>query len=53
MIKRLRAALATSAARATAHERDIQRQTGHRSTETLRGYIQEGERFRHGPVVTL
>jgi len=49
----LRAGLATSAARAGAHERDIQRQTGHRSTETLRGYIQDGERFRRGPLVKL
>jgi integrase len=42
----LRAGLATAAARAGAGERDIMRQTGHRSVTTVRRYIREGELFR-------
>lgn len=42
----LRAGLATSAAAAGAEERDIQRQTRHRSVVVLRRYIREGELFR-------
>ena len=42
----LRAGLATSAARAGAEERHIMRQTGHRSVQTVRRYIREGELFR-------
>ncbi len=42
----LRAGLATSAAAAGAEERDIQRQTRHRSIVVLRRYIRDGELFR-------
>jgi integrase len=42
----LRAGLATSAAAAGLEERNIQRQTRHRSTTVLRGYIREGAVFR-------
>lgn len=42
----LRAGLATSAAAAGAEERDIQRQTRHRSVTVLRRYIRDGELFR-------
>ena len=42
----LRAGFATSAAAGGASERHIMRQTGHRSLETLRGYIREGSLFR-------
>jgi len=42
----LRAGLATAAARAGAEERHIMRQTGHRSVQTVRRYIREGELFR-------
>lgn len=42
----LRAGLATSAAAAGAEERDIQRQTRHKSVVVLRRYIREGELFR-------
>lgn len=41
----LRAGLATSAAAAGAQERDIMRQTGHRSVQMLRRYIRDGELF--------
>lgn len=43
----LRAGLATSAAAAGLEERNIQRQTRHRSVAVLRGYIREGNVFRH------
>ena len=42
----LRAGLATAAAAAGKAERDIMRQTGHRSVTMLRRYIREGELFR-------
>jgi site-specific recombinase XerD len=42
----LRAGLATSAAAAGVQERDIMRQTGHRSVTMVRRYIREGELFR-------
>lgn len=42
----LRAGLATSAAMAGVSERDIMRQTGHRSVGMVRRYIREGELFR-------
>jgi site-specific recombinase XerD len=42
----LRAGLATSAAAAGVQERDIMRQTGHRSVNMVRRYIREGELFR-------
>ena len=42
----LRAGFATSAAEAGKPERAIMKQTGHRSLETVRGYIREGEIFR-------
>ncbi len=41
----LRAGLATSAAAGGAQERDIMRQTGHRSVQMLRRYIRDGELF--------
>ena len=49
----LRAGFATSAARAGAHERDIARQTGHRSMAILRGYIRAGSLFQHNPSADL
>ncbi|MBA3532150.1 MAG: tyrosine-type recombinase/integrase [Ardenticatenales bacterium] len=42
----LRAGLATSAAAAGASERDIMRQTGHKSEAMVRRYIREGNLFR-------
>lgn len=42
----LRAGLATAAAAGGAQERDIMRQTGHRSVQMLRRYIRDGELFR-------
>jgi len=42
----LRAGLATAAAAAGAQERDIMRQTGHRSVQMVRRYIRDGELFR-------
>lgn len=42
----LRAGLCTSAAAAGVGEREIMRQTGHRSLTVLRGYIREGTLFR-------
>jgi integrase len=44
----LRAGMATSAAAGGATERDIMRQTRHRSVETARRYIREGELFHRG-----
>lgn len=41
----LRAGLVTAAAQAGANERDIMRQTGHRSERTLRKYIREANLF--------
>jgi hypothetical protein len=43
----LRAGLAAAAARAGIEERDIMRQTGHRSERTIRNYIREGQLFRN------
>jgi integrase len=43
----LRAGLATAAARAGVEERDIMRQTGHRSERMVRKYIREGQLFRN------
>lgn len=43
----LRAGLATSAAMAGAQERDIMKQTGHRSVQMVRRYIRDGEIFRN------
>jgi len=42
----LRAGLVTSAAMADVSENIIMRQTGHRSSETLRSYIREGDLFQ-------
>ena len=42
----LRTGLTTSAAAAGVQERDIMRQTGHRSVNMVRRYIREGELFR-------
>jgi site-specific recombinase XerD len=49
----LRAGLATSAALAGAAERDIMRQTGHRSLTVLRGYIRDGQLFRSNASALL
>lgn len=46
----LRAGLATSAAMNGAQERDIARQTGHRSMAVLRRYIRDGELYGSGNV---
>ena len=43
----LRAGLATSAAMAGAEERDIMRQTRHRSVVVARRYIRDGSLFRN------
>lgn len=42
----LRAGLATSAAAAGAQERDIMKQTGHKSVQMVRRYIRDGELFK-------
>jgi len=42
-----RAGLATAAARVGVEERDIMRQTGHRSERMVRKYIHEGQLFRN------
>jgi integrase len=42
----LRAGLATSAAAAGVEERDIMRQTGHRSVAIMRCYVRDGQLFR-------
>lgn len=49
----LRAGLATSAAAAGVNERDIMRQTGHRSVEVLRKYIREGSLFRGNAAAAI
>ncbi len=49
----LRAGFATAAASAGVHERDIQRQTGHKSTTVLRRYIRAGEIWRDNAAGAL
>jgi integrase len=49
----LRAGCATAAARAGAEERDIMRQTGHRSTVMVRRYIRDGSLFRSNAASVL
>jgi integrase len=49
----LRAGFATSAGRAGVEERDIMRQTGHRSTAMVRRYIPEGALFRHNAAARV
>lgn len=49
----LRSGHATAAARAGAHERDIMRQTGHRSVMMVRRYIREGSLFRSNSATTI
>lgn len=49
----LRAGFATAAAAAGVHERDIQRQTGHKSTAVLRRYIRAGEVWRDNAAGAL
>ena len=49
----LRSGLATSAAAAGAAERDIMRQTGHRSERQIRAYIREGSVFVDNAVARL
>ncbi len=49
----LRAGHATAAALAGVEERDIMRQTGHRSTTMLRRYIRDGSLFRSNSAAAL
>lgn len=49
----LRAGLATSAAMAGAEERDIMRQTRHRSVAVARRYIRDGSLFRNNAAATV
>lgn len=49
----LRSGFATSSAAAGANERDIMRQTGHKSIATVRRYIRDGELFRDNAVSRL
>ncbi len=49
----LRAGLATSAVIAGAEERDIMRQTRHKSIAVARRYIRDGQRFRANAAVTV
>lgn len=49
----LRAGFATSSAAAGANERDIMRQTGHKSVVTVRRYIRDGEIFRENAASRL
>ena len=49
----LRAGHATAAALAGVKERDIMRQTGHRSTAMLRRYIRDGSLFRSNSAAAL
>jgi integrase len=49
----LRAGLATSAAMAGAEERDIMRQTRHKSVVVARRYIRDGTLFRNNAAATL
>jgi len=49
----LRSGFATTAARNSATEAAIARQTGHRSLVVLRGYIREGDLFREPAAAKL
>lgn len=49
----LRSGFATSSAAAGANERDIMRQTGHKSVATVRRYTREGELFRDNAAFHL
>jgi integrase len=49
----LRAGLATAAAQAGVGERDIMRQTGHRSVEMVRRYIRDGSLFRDNAAAAV
>jgi hypothetical protein len=49
----LRAGLATSAAMAGAEERDIMRQTRHKSVAVARRYIRDGSLFRRNAAATV
>lgn len=49
----LRAGMATEASRNGSNERDIMRQTRHKSLNVLRGYIRDGELFRSNAAATL
>jgi integrase len=49
----LRAGFATAAAGAGAHERDIMRQTGHRSLTMVRRYIRDGSLFTRNAAATV
>lgn len=49
----LRAGFATSASRAGRHDRDIMRQTGHRSRAVFDQYVRAGELWRDNPAAGL
>ena len=49
----LRAGCVTQAAMNGANERDIMRQTGHKSRETLAKYIRIGQMFTHNAAASL
>jgi integrase len=49
----LRAGFATAAAQAGVDERNIQRQTGHKSVAVLRGYIRDGNLFRQNAAADV
>ena len=49
----LRAGCVTQAAMNGANERDIMRQTGHKSAETLARYIRIGQMFTHNAAASL
>lgn len=49
----LRAGLATAAAQAGVGEREIQAQTGHKSTAVLRRYIRDGELFQNNAAASV
>ena len=49
----LRAGFATSAARADRQDRDIMRQTGHRSRAVFDRYVRTAEMWRDNPAVGL
>jgi hypothetical protein len=48
-----RAGCATQASIIGAHERDIMRQTGHKSRDTLAKYIRIGQMFTHNAAASL
>ncbi|MBK7201962.1 MAG: tyrosine-type recombinase/integrase [Anaerolineae bacterium] len=49
----LRAGFATTAGEKGVEERDIQRQTGHKSVQVLRGYIRHGSLFKRNAAAQV